>query len=549
MAGFAELGIEGTLEESLRAIGYEAPTPLQRAAIPVLRRGGNAVLLGSTGAGLTGAYGIPLIERISNESIKHALVVVASVERAADVAAELARLGSGVNVGVGAFAAEWTDDAWPITVVPAPSVMDLLGESRLKLDNVDALVIEGASAIQSTGNGELLETLLANVPKDGQRIIATIELTPEIDRLVDAHVRRALHIPARPAVPEQDAEPKEPIGRVRYTIARETEKLRTLALLLRQRGEGVRVYTRSRQRATQLATDLSMRHITADVHSYEDAVGKGPAVAYDVPFDADALSTLIGDGGAVLIEAKEVPHFRRIATQARLTIVPVPPPPTASEQVQAFREIIRRAARDEDIESQMLVIAPLLEEFTAAEIAAAAIALLRKRTPITERGARGAPQTFVKLFLSIGEKDAISAREIVGAITGESGIEGSQIGRVDVRDAFSIVEVESDVAERVIRSMNGTSLRGRSLRVDYDRKPAGGMRRAGPPRGAEGGRERPTRRLQRGEGPSRPRGEGPSRPRGEGPSRPRGEGPSRPRGEGPSRPRGEGPPRPRRRPE
>ena len=68
--------------------------------------------------------------------------------------------------------------------------------------------------------------------------------------------------------------------------------------------------------------------------------------------------------------------------------------------------------------------------------------------------------------------DTITARELVGAITGEAGVAGDQIGKVEIRDTFSVVEVSSEVAERVIRSLNGTSLRGRSLRVDYDRKPA-----------------------------------------------------------------------------
>ena len=60
--------------------------------------------------------------------------------------------------------------------------------------------------------------------------------------------------------------------------------------------------------------------------------------------------------------------------------------------------------------------------------------------------------------------------DLVGAITGEAAISGDQVGRIEIRDTFSIVEVASDVGERVIQALNGTTVKGRSLRVDYDRK-------------------------------------------------------------------------------
>src|SRR5690606_41798988 len=45
------------------------------------------------------------------------------------------------------------------------------------------------------------------------------------------------------------------------------------------------------------------------------------------------------------------------------------------------------------------------------------------------------------------------------------------LGRIEIRDTFSIVEVAAASAERVIQALNGVTLKGRSLRVDYDRKP------------------------------------------------------------------------------
>src|SRR5688572_8355856 len=128
--------------------------------------------------------------------------------------------------------------------------------------------------------------------------------------------------------------------------------------------------------------------------------------------------------------------------------------------LQEFRETIRRALSDEDIDAQLLVIEPLLTEFSAVEVAAAVTALLRKRVsvesaPVTPAAApSGAPPTLAKLFISVGTRDTISARELVGAITGEAGVAGDQIGKVEIRDTFSVVEVSSEVAERVIRSLN-----------------------------------------------------------------------------------------------
>ncbi|MGH6950239.1 MAG: DEAD/DEAH box helicase, partial [Vitreimonas sp.] len=62
--GFQELGLGGELLSTLERLGYARPTAIQRAAIPVLRRGANAVLHAASGAGATAAYGLALAERL-----------------------------------------------------------------------------------------------------------------------------------------------------------------------------------------------------------------------------------------------------------------------------------------------------------------------------------------------------------------------------------------------------------------------------------------------------------------------------------------------------
>jgi ATP-dependent RNA helicase DeaD len=150
---------------------------------------------------------------------------------------------------------------------------------------------------------------------------------------------------------------------------------------------------------------------------------------------------------------------------------------------------VRRAVDDEDLAPYLLLIEPMLSEFDAAELAAAAIALLRKKVSgsapaPTVAAAPGPPPppAWVRLYVSVGERDQITPRDLVGAITGEAGIEGSRVGKIEMRESFSLVEVQESVAQQVIRALNGTTIRGRATRVDFDRgrrTPAG----AGPTRG------------------------------------------------------------------
>ena len=169
-------------------------------------------------------------------------------------------------------------------------------------------------------------------------------------------------------------------------------------------------------------------------------------------------------------------------------------------------------------------------------------------------------QPMQRLFVNLGEKDGIRAQEIIGAITTEAGIPGSQVGKVEVRDTHSIVEVAASVAELVAGKMTGSVVRGRRVQARIDAPREDRPARSGPPvrgdrparsfdrpdRGDRGPRSGPPRgdRPDRGDRPARPfdRGDRPARPsydKGERGERPARSGPPRhaaPRGDRPDRP-------------
>ncbi|MFW5905053.1 MAG: DbpA RNA binding domain-containing protein, partial [bacterium] len=184
--------------------------------------------------------------------------------------------------------------------------------------------------------------------------------------------------------------------------------------------------------------------------------------------------------GLILAHPRELPHLRRLAREAGYELKEAGPRGGRIDEVGQFQERVRQALEEEDIAAYTTLLEPLLERWSGAEVAAALAALLRRR-PVRERApaaapsrtpqadARGRPPAWSRLFLSVGSRDGVGPGDILGAITGEANLQGDQVGRIDIRDTFSRVEVEASAAGNVIQALNGITIRGRSVRADYDR--------------------------------------------------------------------------------
>ena len=70
---FSELGISAQLAANAASVGYDTPTEVQRTTIPVLRRGNNAIITATPGAGATAAYALALLDRFPDADSPRAL--------------------------------------------------------------------------------------------------------------------------------------------------------------------------------------------------------------------------------------------------------------------------------------------------------------------------------------------------------------------------------------------------------------------------------------------------------------------------------------------
>jgi ATP-dependent RNA helicase DeaD len=126
-----------------------------------------------------------------------------------------------------------------------------------------------------------------------------------------------------------------------------------------------------------------------------------------------------------------------------------------------------------------------------AQVAAASARLARGDKPLdiaVEPAAGGPPPEdgMVRLFIDAGRRTGVRPADIVGAIAGEAGVPGKEIGAIDVYDRFTFVEIPARYKDRVLEGMAHAEIRNRPVRITLAR-PSGGMREA-PRRRASRGR-------------------------------------------------------------
>ena len=90
----------------------------------------------------------------------------------------------------------------------------------------------------------------------------------------------------------------------------------------------------------------------------------------------------------------------------------------------------------------------------------------------------GAVPAWARLWVGVGKKDHVRPGDLVGAIVGETHLAADRVGKIEVRELYCLVEIQAEDAERVVRALTGTNLRGRRVtaRVDRGHAPAPGAR-------------------------------------------------------------------------
>jgi ATP-dependent RNA helicase DeaD len=465
----------------------------------------------------------PVLERV-DESVPDVqlLIITADAEAAAAIAASTVRLATSRKLvplaATSARRAARLLRARPAQIVAGTpeELLSLVQGATLKLEHLRAIVLAWVDEIAGAGGDSSLETLLADAPKETARIVVASAITPTVETLVERYARRARRVGVAAAstdapiavgyVTVTDATRLNALRRIldeldpptALVYVRSDESEREVRDALRALGYGDDVVRVSRAGGAEAIDLVVVFDLPATREELREAVGAQPGrvIAMVLPRQLVSLTTLTGGGAltpVTLSEAGSRARHRETAVRAELSAI----------------------LSSGNFARELLALEPLLDEYDGIEIAAATLQLL-ERARATNRSAaesHTAPRAAaaasavatVRLFVNVGGMDNVRPGDLVGAIVNETGVPRETIGRVEIRDTHSLVEVSASQADDIAAKLTGTAIRGRRVqaRVDQDRslRPRREARADRPERGGRPeprGEGRPPRRDERG---------------------------------------------------
>ncbi len=321
----------------------------------------------------------------------------------------------------------------------------LVARSALKLDTVSTIVVAWPELLVSSEHAETLDTLLSAAPAARRIVLCWNPAT--LSDFLERHARRAEVVGSPPTL---DGKPLLPVGPARYAVA---PRSRHAALL-------------------QEALDLLDPKQPLVWEGGACDAGDAPDAVFCLRLPTREQFAALSQRGEpiIFLNATQLPYLRSIAAP----LAPARLPSAADRaqgRAQAVRARIAQLLETRHPDGELAVLGPLFERFDPAEVAAALLAMLGEEGSGKREAGAPAPTTgaSVRVFVNVGTKDRASAKDLVGALIKEVKIGKGDIGRIDVRETFSVVEVAAGVADRVVRELSGVTIRGRRAMARLDR--------------------------------------------------------------------------------
>ncbi|MDH0863908.1 ATP-dependent RNA helicase DbpA [Mitsuaria sp. GD03876] len=443
------------MQDNLRQLGYLSMTPIQAASLPLTLGGHDLIAQAKTGSGKTAAFSLPLLANLNPRRFAvQALVLCPTRELADQVTQEIRRLARAEdNIKILTLCggapirnqlASLAHGAHIVVGTPG-RVLDHLSRETLSLEALNTLVLDEADRMLDMGFAEDIAQVIANCPKTRQTLLFSATYPEGVASIA----RRFMRDPKEVTLTERHAASKI---RQRFYEVTESERLHAVGMLLNHfRPGSTLAFCNTKQQCRDLVAVLQAQGIVAlELHGDLDQRDRDQVL---VQFANRSCSVLV----ATDVAARGL-DIAQLEAVINVDITPDP-------EVHVHR--VGRTGRADEA-GWAFSLASLDEMGRVGRIdeqqgGASPWHSLRELT--TEPGAGPLHPPMATIQILGGRKEKIRPGDVLGALTKDLGLEGEQIGKINVNEFSTYVAVARDIADRALRGLNAGKVKGKSVKA------------------------------------------------------------------------------------
>jgi ATP-dependent RNA helicase DeaD len=550
MKSFETLGLSKGLVESVQQIGFETPTPIQEKAIPVLLTGNrDFVGLAQTGTGKTAAFGLPLLELVDPKShMTQALVLAPTRELGLQITSDLENFSEKfksfniVAVYGGASISEQirkVKKGAQIIVATPGRLIDLIDRKAISLSTIKYVVLDEADEMLNMGFKEDLDKILSFTPDDKLTWLFSATMPREVRSIMKNYMTDPFEL----IVGEQNT------GNVNiehnYVIVQEKDRYLALkrildyntdifglifcrtridtqriAEMLMKDGYNAdslhgdltqqqrdRVMMKFRERSLQIlvATDVAARGI--DVEDITHVIHLNIPDEMEFYTHRSGRTARAGKKGVsiAMINKKELGRVKQIEKSMKATfkrmMIPTGPDVCQKQLLSLMHKVIEVKVNEDEIveflpllfeEFKDLNKEDLIKRFASIEFNRF-LDYYRNAPDLNSDASRGEGRSESyssgsRFFINIGKMDGVDVSRLLEIIDDYAGVTKKDIGRIDLKGAYSFFEVDPSKSSEILKGLNGINYKGRQVRIEEtENKDGGAPARSGSSRNRERG--------------------------------------------------------------
>jgi len=454
MTDFSSLNLTPALLQGIDALGYTQMTPIQAQGLPAILDGRDLIAQAPTGSGKTAAFGLGLLHHLDPAMGRtQALVLCPTRELADQVGKQLRKLAFAIpNLKVSVLCGGMplgpqlaSLEHAPHIVVGTPGrIQELLRKQALKFDGVRTLVLDEADRMLDMGFEEPIREIVGKTPKQRQSLLFSATFPDQIRAIS----RNVLRDPLEVTVAGGETHAAIDQRFFEVELAKKTPLL--AALLLEYRPESCVVFCNMRRDTEEVVGSLAHYGFTAlALHGDMEQRDRD-----------EVLVRFANRSCSVLVASDVAARGLDVADLAAVVNYELPSDP------DIYLHRIGRTGRAGKVGLALSLCSPReIARAHALEARQGTALRWEKATPLAGKPKNIPAAAMVTLRIDAGRGDKLRPGDIVGALTGDAGVPGDAVGKIDVFATRSYVAIRRERAEQALAQLRAGKIKGRKFRV------------------------------------------------------------------------------------